>query len=123
VLVSKDEPAVLRIISHVGGNTVEGIPHGNREATVAESGRDPLRAIWRSENRFVKRSADLSPVYIEGGHDLDVSRSVSTYITMHQARGEIAFLFPGVIVDALREGARTIPHPNNRYPNFPHGIL
>jgi hypothetical protein len=106
----------------VGGNTVEGIPHGNREAAVAQSGRDPLRTIWQSENRFMKRPADLSPVYIEGSHDLDVSRGISTYITMHQARLELIFFFSGVIVDALGEGARTIPYPNNRYPNFPHGI-
>jgi hypothetical protein len=71
----------------------------------------------------MKRPADLSPVYIKGGHNFDVSRGISTYITVHQARGDIVSLSSGVIVDALSKGARTIPHPNNRYPNFPHEVL
>src|SRR5439155_1541320 len=58
--------------------------------------------------------ADLVPVDVEGGHELDVANVVAAQVDVHQPWNEVALGGVLVVVAALDEAARTVAHAHDR---------
>ena len=79
-----------------------------------------LGAIRRRKNSSADVQADLAPVNIEGGHDLDIGGAIAADLAVHQADAGAVDRGAVVKVDSLDKRAGTVSDADDCDSYFSH---
>ena len=110
--VGDPERAVIRIVGHVIGDAVELAAHSDDCAARGNVIAEHLGAVRLGEDRLGYVLADLAPVNVPGGDNVDVARAVPADIPVHQPDRVVRAV--AIIRQALDEGAGAVPDANDR---------
>ena len=120
--VGDDEPLVLGEAEHVLGHAVEDVAHGHLDVVIAELVVEHLGVVGQGKQCLVQWPADLAPVNVDGGDDLDVADGVPAQVDMLQAHSGGGVDIGGIriIMNALNQGRGTVARAGNGYANLAH---